>query len=179
MNDSELLTLYTKLCGFKLLVLANRAGATSRFSRVIHDRLIGALDHNVRTCSQAMAALLKAQQEHWTERAEQLFDEYNVLLGSLESGGKGFYPWHLLDHFNPALGTGGYVHPVFGVWCKGPIPDAMTVGDEHLDGLGVILRQIAEETGFRFTVYLWTDIGPEGPGALDPDLYERPAGRCW
>ena len=52
----------------------------------------------------------------------------------------------------------------------------MTVSCEHLDGLGAIIKEIARETPYRFTVYLTSmSIGPEGPSGLDPDVYENPA----
>lgn len=180
MTKLDLLALYTKLSGFKLLVRANRAGATSQFARVVHDRLIDVLDMHAKTCSRAMEFRRLAEDTPWLRLAERRWAEYRDCLGDLEAGAEGFYPWHLMDHINRSPDFGGYQHPVFGVWCKGVIPVSMTVSDEYLDGLGPILRQIKAETGYHFTVYLCsTDIGPAGAGGIDPELYERPAGAGW
>ncbi len=109
-----------------------------------------------------------------------LYDLLGECLSDLECGGRGFFPWHLLDHINRDPDFGGYYHPVNGIWRSGTIPELMTVSDEDLDGLGPIIRQIAEETGFRFTVYLCsTHVGPQGASELEPEIYERPAGAGW
>ncbi|MBB4192992.1 hypothetical protein GGE45_001578 [Rhizobium aethiopicum] len=44
MTTDQNLMLYTKLAGFRLVVLANRFGCDSGFSRELHDRLIEGLD---------------------------------------------------------------------------------------------------------------------------------------
>ncbi|MGO6819877.1 hypothetical protein ACCS67_34350 [Rhizobium brockwellii] len=44
MTSDHNLTLYTKLAGFRLVVLANRFGCDSGFSRELHDRLIEGLE---------------------------------------------------------------------------------------------------------------------------------------
>lgn len=179
MSKLDLLALYTKLSGFKVLVHANRVGCTSRFSRVVHDRLIDVLDLHVQTCHRAMDFERRAQLEHRLSLEARLWDQYHDCLGDLECGSRAAYPWHLLDQVNRDPDFGGYRHPVAGVWCKGPIPDWMTVRSEHLDGLGTIIEEIVDETGMRFTAYLTSvSIGPEGPAGLDPDVYEYPA-RSW
>lgn len=180
MTKPDLLALYTKLCGFKLMVRANRAGATSHFARVVHDRLIDVLDLHAQTCSRAMECFRLAQEETWQWLVDRRWAEYGNALADLEAGGQGFYPWHLMDHINGQPGQIGYYHPIYGIWCKGAIPESMTVSDTYLDGLGTIIRQIKAETGFRFTVYLCSmPLGLEGAGDLDPEIYARPAGACW
>lgn len=44
MTTDQNLMLYIKLAGFQLVVLANRFGCDSDFSRELHDRLIDGLD---------------------------------------------------------------------------------------------------------------------------------------
>ncbi|MGO7186235.1 hypothetical protein ACCS49_34465, partial [Rhizobium brockwellii] len=44
MTSDHNLMLYTKLAGFRLVVLANRFGCDSGFSRELHDRLIEGLE---------------------------------------------------------------------------------------------------------------------------------------
>ena len=44
MTADQNLMLFTKLAGFRLVVLANRFGCDSEFSRELHDRLIEGLE---------------------------------------------------------------------------------------------------------------------------------------
>ncbi|AAM54887.1 hypothetical protein RHE_PD00164 (plasmid) [Rhizobium etli CFN 42] len=44
MTTDQNLILYTKFAGFRLVVLANRFGCDSDFSRELHDRLVEGLD---------------------------------------------------------------------------------------------------------------------------------------
>ncbi|ARO32875.1 hypothetical protein NXC14_PB00049 (plasmid) [Rhizobium sp. NXC14] len=44
MTTNQNLMLYTKLAGFRLVVLANRFGCDSSFSRELHDRLVDGLE---------------------------------------------------------------------------------------------------------------------------------------
>ncbi|PDT26721.1 hypothetical protein CO660_26710 [Rhizobium sp. L9] len=56
MTTVQNLTLYTRLAGFRLVVLANRLGCDSDFSRALHDRLVDGLDAAIARI-QAIAAL--------------------------------------------------------------------------------------------------------------------------
>ncbi|ANK95524.1 MULTISPECIES: hypothetical protein [Rhizobium] len=56
MTTVQNLMLYTRLAGFRLVVLANRLGCDSDFSRELHDRLIDGLDAAIARV-QAIAAL--------------------------------------------------------------------------------------------------------------------------
>ena len=177
MSDLDFLDLCGKLEGFQTAVRANRSACGSRFAQVLHDRLLAALDLLVQTCREGA----DVQRRLWIETdpavRESLEQIFGDCLGDLETCGGGFYPWHLLDAVDRDPDCGGYHHPVAAMWCHGPILDGMTVGHEHLAGLGPILRRIADETGIRFTTYLCdTCIGPEGAGHLDPETYEHPIG---
>ena len=177
MPKLDLLGLYTRLCGFKVLVRANRFGCDTRFAQVVHDRLLDALTLHIDTCRQAMRLQRLVRVEPDPETREALHQMIGDCLEDLDNGGRGFYPWHLLDSLDPDPDLGGYHHPVAAMWCYGKVPGWMVVSDDHLCGLRSIIDQIAEETGIRFTTYLCdASIGPEGAGELDPVIYEKPIG---
>ena len=43
MSDIDYLTLFTRFCGFKIMVAANRLGCENALARCAHDRLIAKL----------------------------------------------------------------------------------------------------------------------------------------
>ncbi|WP_421928661.1 hypothetical protein [Neoaquamicrobium sediminum] len=177
MPKLDFLDFSVKFTGFAKLARANRAGCETRFARVVHDRLIEALERHVRSCRRAVELERLLLTETDAERREALDHELGLCVGDLESGGGGFYPWHLLDAVNGDEDFGGYWHPVAAMHVFSAIPEWMTVGDEHLNGLGVILKQISAETGIKFTTYLCdARIGADGAADLDPDIYEKPIG---
>lgn len=177
MSKLDILDLYTKLCGFKLVVCANRLKCDTRFARVVHDRLIDALGSHIDTCRQTLRLEHLLSLEADPVAREALDDKIYDCLGDLGEGGWGFYPWHLLDSVDTDPDFGGYIYPAAAMWFPGGIPEAMVVGDEHLCGLRTIIDQIATETGIRFTAYLCdARIGSQGAGALDPAIYETPIG---
>ncbi len=177
MSDLDFLDLWGKLEGFRTAVRANRSCCGSRFAQVLHDRLLAALDLLADTCREGAKVQRRLRTETDPAVRASLEQTLGDCMGDFESGGCGFYPWHLLDAVDPDPDFGCYYHPVASMWCHGPIPDWMAVGDEHLCGLGPIIRRIAAETGIRFTTYLCVaGIGPEGAGQLDPEVYETPVG---
>ena len=177
MSDLDFLDLNRKLCGFRAKVRKNRFRCDTRFAQSLHDKLLVAINAHLKTCREGarLQRLLRSETDPTVR--DTLEDALGDCMGDLESGGRGFYPWHLLDAVDPDPDFGGYYHPVAAMWCHGHIPEWMVVGDEHLCGLGAILRRIAAATGIRFTTYLYYDcIGPEGAGGLDPEIYEKPLG---
>ena len=115
----------------------------------------------------------------YTERDDEFLDfgSFCMKCGGrpLVEGALDFYPWHLLDCIDPEIDWGGYRDPVAEMWCPRPIPESFTVSDEHLCGLGGIIRRIAADTGIRFTTYLYYDcIGPDGAAGIEPAIYETP-----
>ena len=175
MSKLTIIGLYAKLCGFKVLVRANRFGCDTRFAQVVHDRLLAALELHIDTCQRA----LQAQRALRVERDPVICEDLHQTIEDVwaDCDGRGFYPWHLLDCIDPEMDWGGYRDPSAGMWVPRPIPERFTVDDKHLCGLGEIIGRIAAETGIRFTTYLYYDcIGPDGAGSLDPDIYERPLG---
>jgi hypothetical protein len=177
MPKPDFLDLDAKLSRFQTLVRANRAGCDTRFAEVLHDRLLDALEILGAVCQEGAETERMLEIETDPARRDALDEAVGNCWGDLESGGGGFYPWHLLDSVDRDPDFGGYVHPVAARWCHGPIPEWMAVCDTHLCGLGGIIERIADETGIRFTAYLCdAGIGPDGAGELDPAIYETPIG---
>ena len=175
MSKLDLLDLYTRLCGFKILVRANRFGCETRFSQVVHDRLLEALTSHIESCKRALSLKRELRVERDFAMREALHEMLDDCLGDLAEGGAGFYPWHLLDAVDRDPSRGGYLHPVFAIHVGRAIPEWMTVADEHLNGLDVIIKQIAAETGITFTTYLCgMSIGPDGAKDLDAEVYQKP-----
>ena len=177
MSKLTVLDLYVRLCGYKILVRANRFACDTAFARVVHDRLLSALDLHRDARHQALTLQHAIQVEPVAEAREALRDMFDDCMADIDCNGRGFYPWHLLDGLDPNPDYRGYFHPVAAMWCHGAIPEWMNVSDEHLCGLRRIIDQIAAETGIRFTAYLCDlNIGPEGAAHLDPVAYENPFG---
>ena len=168
MSKLDFLELSEKFTRFADAVRANRTGCDTRFAQVVHDRLIEVLESHARSCRQAVGLERLLSTETDPDTREALEDRLGFCVSDLESGGGGLYPWHLLDAVERD-------HDYRGNWH--PIPEWKTVGDEHLNGLGVIIKQIADETGIKFTTYLCDyHIGPEGAANMDPEIYEKPIG---
>ncbi|MFC7706343.1 hypothetical protein ACFQXB_19415 [Plastorhodobacter daqingensis] len=177
MSDLDFPDLSRKLGRIRSRVRKNYFRCDTRFAQSLHEKLLVALNCHLRTCREGARVQRQLRTEANPAVRESLERRLGDCIGDLESGGRGFYPWHLLDAVDPDPDFGGYHHPTAAMWCPGPIPEWMAVGDEHLCGLGPILRRIAAQTGIRFTTYLCdTGIGPDGAGALDPEIYERPIG---
>lgn len=177
MSDLDFLDLYRALGGFRTAVRKNYFRCDTRFAQSLHEKLLVALNSHLKTCREGARIQRRLRTETNPVARKALGQALGDCMGDLESGGRGFYPWHLLDAVDRDPDFGGYLHPVAAIWCHGPIPAGMSVGDEHLSGLGPILRAISTRTGIRFTTYLCdASIGPEGAGQLDPEIYERPIG---
>lgn len=167
----------TKFDAFAREVRENRTRCETQFARVVHDRLIDALERHAGSCREAVEIEQLLLTETDEDTREELDHSLCLRVGDLETGGGGFYPWHLLDRIDPEMDWGGYIDPSAQMWCPSPIPARFTVDDKHICGLGEIIKRIAADTGIRFTTYLYYDcIGPEGAGGLDPEIYEKPLG---
>jgi len=153
MPKSDFLTLYAKFSGFRILVRANQLGCDTAFARDVHDRLLAALDRNAASCIEAIRLERLLRGEPDPAMQDALADMIGDCIGDLQSGGMSRYPFHLLDPVDYDPERGGYVHPVFAVWCRGRIPESMAATDRDLCGLRTIIDQIATETGCRFTAY--------------------------
>ncbi|MFF0952353.1 hypothetical protein ACFYE9_33490 [Rhizobium leguminosarum] len=91
MTSDQNLLLYTKLAGFRLVVLANRFGGDTDFSRKLHDRLIEGLDAaiaRIRVIMKLERNLLVGDDEfiaYQLEGEREIFGRFTInLLDDLE-----------------------------------------------------------------------------------------------
>ena len=56
MSDLDYLTLFTRFCGFKFMVMANRLGCDNGLARCAHNRLVAKLDDLIDPMGRAVAA---------------------------------------------------------------------------------------------------------------------------
>ena len=177
MSDLDFHDLSKKLTRFRTKLRKNLYRCDTPFAFSLHDRLLCALRVLLKICRDGA----KAQRSLRTAidpAVRRAFEEtLSTCIGDLETSGRGFHPWHLLDAVDCDRHHIRYYHPSLAIWVDGRIPDWMTVGDEHLSGLGRVIRQIADKTGIRFTTYFCdANIGPEGAGELHWSVYQTPVG---
>ncbi|AVA24414.1 hypothetical protein NXC24_PB00489 (plasmid) [Rhizobium sp. NXC24] len=91
MTTDQNLMLHTKLSGFRLVVLANRFGCDTEFSRALHDRLIEGLDAarvRIRTIMALERSVLAGDDEYAAYRLageNEMFERVTInLLDELE-----------------------------------------------------------------------------------------------
>ncbi|MBY3421333.1 hypothetical protein HFN86_14125, partial [Rhizobium laguerreae] len=139
--------LYAKLAGFRLVVLANRFGCDTDFSRELHDRLIEGLE----------AAVARIQVIMTLERrvftGEDEFAEYQ-LQGETEIFGR--FTINLLDDLDIDLDTCEYRINSRG-WTNAVaaddggvevnFPTLVRLTDDELGTLAPIVKQITQKTG--------------------------------
>ncbi|NKL20244.1 hypothetical protein [Rhizobium leguminosarum] len=147
MTSDQNLMLYTKLAGFRLVVLANRFGCDSDFSRELHDRLVEGLDAAIARVQMMMAL------ERLVLTGEDEFAEFR-LEGENEIFGR--YAINLLDDLKIDFDTheyringGGWINALSaddsGVEVQFPTLVGLT--DEKLGPLASIIEDITLETG--------------------------------
>ncbi|MBY5782042.1 hypothetical protein HFN59_33895 [Rhizobium leguminosarum] len=91
MTSDHNLMLYTKLAGFRLVVVANRFGGDTDFSRELHDRLIEGLDAAIARIHLMMALERRVQTgedevaEYQLQGETEIFGRFTInLLDDLE-----------------------------------------------------------------------------------------------
>ncbi|NEK20302.1 hypothetical protein [Rhizobium leguminosarum] len=147
MTTDQNLTLYAKLAGFRLVVLANRFGCDSGFSRELHDRLVEGLDAAIAWIQVIMAL------ERRVFTGEDEFAEYQ-LQGENEIFGR--LTINLLDDLEIDVGTheyridgGSWINALTaddgGVEVRFPTLVGLT--DEEFGSLASIIKDITLETG--------------------------------
>ncbi|ANL76437.1 hypothetical protein AMC83_PE01030 (plasmid) [Rhizobium phaseoli] len=147
MTTDQNLMLYTKLAGFRLVVLANRFGCDSEFSRELHDRLIEGL----------LAAIERIQIIMALERSliagNDEFAAYQ-LEGEVEIFGR--FSFNLLDELEIDCDTheyrinGGDWINALAADCSGldiACPKLVALTEEELSSLTPIVRDITLTTG--------------------------------
>lgn len=165
MSDVDFRMLQTQLTDFTLLVRTNRADCEKRLARVAHDRLLDRLDRVIDTCRTAAAITLRLQRDIDEAMRDELEFALGDCMADLESSGRGASPAPLLDEIIDNPDTGEVLHPLYGVWCKRGVLDALEATDADLNGLRTIIDRIAAETRIRFSAYLCDaqDAGPDAP----------------
>lgn len=144
-NDS--LMLYTKLAGFRLAALANRACCGCDFPRELHDRLLDGLDaaiDRVRTILALERRLLDGSEEyaaHYLAGENEIFGRFTIeLLDELDID----YDTHEY-RINGGRWTNALLVDDSGVYVD--YPELVTLGSEELGSLAPIILAIRRETG--------------------------------
>ncbi|WP_085032516.1 hypothetical protein [Ensifer aridi] len=147
MTTDQNLTLVAALSGFRLLVLANRFGCDTDFSRELHDRLIEGLDAATARVRTIMAL------ERNVLTGEDEFAEYQ-LDGEMEIFGR--FAINLLDDLEIDFDTHEY-RVNGGDWAIAltadytgveiNYPELVALTEEELGSLAPIIKDIARETG--------------------------------
>ncbi|MBY3168834.1 MULTISPECIES: hypothetical protein [Rhizobium] len=147
MTTDQNLMLYTKLAGFRLVVLANRFGCDSDFSRELHDRLIEGLEAavaRIRVIMELERTLLVGDDE---------FIAYQ-LQGETEIFGR--FTINLLDDLEIDFDTHEY-RIKGGNWINAltaddngidiAYPELLALTEEQLGSLVPIVEEITRQTG--------------------------------
>lgn len=185
MSDFHFLDLYAKFAGFRIMVLANRLACDDAYSRAAHDTLIGKLDQLIALARRTIAAQRELALNRNGPEAEDLgeavwYAEQQLIDCWYEPDGIDLLRCHV------------YVDWATHEWCdvrtgewrflNGFPPPRFEVGDDRLNGLCAILRQITDETGIVFNTYT-TDpafADDEADEAdLEPESDEELHGTDW
>ena len=152
MFDDDYLASFTRFCGFKLLVRANRLRCDNDLARLAHDRLLAKLcssielmqdgivakrdmirDDGSERCQDASEKIywIEAEFEHWfSVQPHALLDRLIIDPATNEIYDDQLRLWHILDEERPRLHD---------------------VSDAELCGLRRIIEQIAAEIGLSFS----------------------------
>lgn len=147
MTTDQNLMLYTKLAGFRLVVLANRFGCDSDFSRELHDCLLEGLDAAIALVQGIMAfqRLVLAGEDEFAEyRLEgenEIFGRFTInLLDDLEID---------FDTHEYRINGGGWIKAL--AWDDNGagvrFPTLVGLTDEEFGPLASIIEDIIRETG--------------------------------
>ncbi|AIC29703.1 hypothetical protein IE4771_PA00197 (plasmid) [Rhizobium etli bv. mimosae str. IE4771] len=147
MITNQNLMLYTKLAGFRLVVLANRFGCDSEFSRALHDRLLEGLEAAIGRVRIIMAL------ERSVLIGDDEFAEYR-LEGEAEIFGR--FTINLMDELDIDFDThefrinGGDWSSALTADYTGvdiDYPKLIALTDVELGSLAPIIKDITRETG--------------------------------
>ncbi|MBB2755509.1 UNVERIFIED_ORG: hypothetical protein GGI57_006253 [Rhizobium aethiopicum] len=144
MTSDQNLALYTKLSGFRLVVLANRFGCDTDVSRKLHERLLEGLE----------AAAGRIRTITALERAGDDEDAAYRLEGETEIFGR--FTIILLDELDIDFNTHEY-RVNGGDWSSAltadytgvdiDYPELIALTDDELGSLALIIKDITRETG--------------------------------
>lgn len=147
MTTHQTLLLYTKLAGFRLVVLANRFGCDSEFSRELHDRIIEGLEAAIGRVRIIMAlerSVLAGDDEFAAYQLEgecDIFGRFSInLLDDLEFD---------FDTHEYRINGGDWVNALTADYTGVDIdyPDLVPLTDDELGSLAPIIKDIERETG--------------------------------
>ncbi|EJB01870.1 hypothetical protein Rleg9DRAFT_0641 [Rhizobium leguminosarum bv. trifolii WSM597] len=147
MTTDQNLMLYTKLTGFRLVVLANRFGCDSEFSRELHDRLAEGLEAAIAQIQAIMAlesSLLADNDEfaaYHLEGAVEIFGRFTInMLDELEID----YETH-----EYRINGGGWMNALTADDNEVEVnyPKLVVLSDNELGSLALIAKEITMETG--------------------------------
>ena len=147
MTTDQNLMLYTKLAGFRLVVLANRFGCDSEFSRELHDRLAEGLEAAIERIRIIMAlerSLLADNHEfaaYQLEGETEIFGGFTInLLDALEID---------CDTHEYRINGGDWINAL-AADCSGldiTCPKLVALTEEELGSLAPIIKDITLTTG--------------------------------
>ncbi|NKN16406.1 hypothetical protein [Rhizobium laguerreae] len=147
MTTDQNLMLYTKLAGFRLVVLANRFGCDSDFSRELHDRLIEGLEAavaRIRVIMELERTLLVGDDEfiaYQLQGETEIFGRFTInLLDDLEID---------FDTHEYRINGGNWINALTaddnGIDIA--YPELLALTEEQLGSLVPIVEEITRQTG--------------------------------
>lgn len=147
MTSNQNLMLYAKLAGFRLIVLANRFGCDSEFSRELHDRLVEGLEaaiariHVIMKLERSLHAEGDGFAAYQLEGEVEIFGRLTInLLDELE-----------IDYETQEyrINAGGWMNALTADNSGVDIdyPELIALTDDELGSLAPIIKEIKSETG--------------------------------
>ncbi|RFB82518.1 hypothetical protein B5K11_35720 [Rhizobium leguminosarum bv. trifolii] len=148
MTTDQNLMLYTKLAGFRLVVLADRFGCDSEFSRELHDRLVEGLEAaiaRIQVIMELERSVFVGEDEFAAYRLEgetEIFNRLSInLLNTLEID---------FDTFEYRINGSSWIIVAAaddddGV--EANYPELVALSEEELGSLAPIIKNITQETG--------------------------------
>lgn len=155
MSDIDYLTLFTRFCGFKIVVMANRLGCDNALARCAHDRLLGNIDQLVALMRDALAAERCMVLDETSARYRTAAEDLYWIEAEFENRWLTARPHPLLDDFVIDRATSEVYNPRSRCWrvLDDDGPHLRDVADDELCGLRKIIDQIAAETGVSFSAW--------------------------
>lgn len=147
MTTDQNLMLYTKLSGFRLVVLANRFGCETDFTRALHDRLLEGLEVGIGRVLTIMAlerSVLTGDDEfaeYQLEGETEIFGRFTItLLDDLETD---------FDTHEYRINDGDWINALTADYTGVDIdyPELVALTVDELGSLAPIIKVITRDTG--------------------------------
>ncbi|MCZ7448188.1 hypothetical protein [Rhizobium rhizogenes] len=147
MTSDQNLALYTKLAGFRLVVLADRSGCDTEVSREVHDRLLEGLEaagDRIRTIMALEQSVLAGDDEYagyLLEGETEIFGRFTIiLLDELDID---------FDTHEYRINSGDWSSALTADYTGVDIdyPELIALTDDELGSLAPIIKDITRETG--------------------------------